>query len=574
MAVETDRQIDKKNAGSTDNRYDRWLKEAASFEKKWRKRNNENYNFYDGEQWTPEEEQTIEERGQQAAVLNVIRPTIDMILALEHQQRADLQVIGRDVEDDAMAGLLTDLLKQTYQFNDFDYYLNRVFGNAGIGGRGAVQVDVEKIDGQKQVTVNQLPWEDVFVDPYSKKPDGSDARYIMKRIWMDRDFAKQKWPAKADEIEQITQDYLEDDEYKGQEYEADLTAPDRGNLYYDHNSDRIAVYECWYKDSDKKVHFVTFFETIFLVGEPGGENPSPFKHNQYPIILCFAFRNKKGEPKGLVEYLIKMQITLNKLNSKYLWNMSANRLIIEDDAADDLSLLRQEWSRPDGMPVLNSGGLNKIKLEENLRESSYLAQHMQFILQMIQRVSGVNDSLLGFGGVNERSAQQQQGRMIQGATLQTQLLENLRFTKRHVAKVVLLTIGETYTDERVVRIANPDGTGSYIALNQPGVDIEGNKTILNNIKDILRYDVVLSPVAPFDTSRQLMMQVFSEVAKGGVFPPEWTAQILLQLSNMPNKADLLNQLRQYLNPSVNPAVAGNQEGASGLPPQENIAPQV
>ncbi len=530
-------------------RFDRMLKAAIDFEKDWRTEAQTSFEYYDGTQWSDEDEAIIEARGQQASVLNVIRPTIDLIMSLQAERRLDLQVVGREQSDDLTARLLTELLKQVLDQSDYDYYETQTFRQGIIGGRGAIQIDIEEDESnQKQVYARWVPWEEIYIDPYHRKPDASDARYICRGVWMDRDEVKGQWPDKAELV-----DSTFNDDYQGQEYEAQKEAPDRGlkGSYYNQRLDRICVYEMWYKDETGKLHQVIFSDAVFFRGTEKGANPTPFEEdgkttiNMYPIIPFYSFRNHLGRPKGLPEYLKDMQDMLNKENSKYLWTISSNRVIMEKDAAEDPDLLREELNRPDGTIILKSGGLEKFKMEDSLRESSFLLNHMQFLIAMIQRTSGVNDSMIGLGGQNERSAMQQQGRINQGAAMQTSIIENLLFTKKQVARVILRFIGSYYTDKRIVRITGANGQNEYFPLNEEVVNPEtGTKQPLNKIDDILRYDVLLKPVPAFTTTRQNNMMIFGEVLKTQMLPPEIAGEIIVELSDLPNKQDILYRMQK------------------------------
>ena len=92
-------------------KFHRWLVNTENFERDWRKRNQRNFDFYDGDQWTADEKETLINRGQQPTVLNLIRPTIDMVLSLEVEKRSDLQVVGRNPDDVEIGDILTALLK-------------------------------------------------------------------------------------------------------------------------------------------------------------------------------------------------------------------------------------------------------------------------------------------------------------------------------------------------------------------------------------------------------------------------------------------------------------------------------
>ena len=48
-------------------KFHRWLVNAENFERDWRKRNQRNFDFYDGDQWTADEKETLINRGQQPA---------------------------------------------------------------------------------------------------------------------------------------------------------------------------------------------------------------------------------------------------------------------------------------------------------------------------------------------------------------------------------------------------------------------------------------------------------------------------------------------------------------------------
>lgn len=535
-------------------RFHKWLNGAILFERAWRKRNITNFDFYDGEQWESDAKAVIESRGQLAAVLNIIRPMVDMVLALEADRRIDFQIVPREASDDLVARLLTELLKQVSDANDCDYYNSRAFREAVIGGRGCIQCKVQKDDsGEKQVFVDHIPWEEVYIDPFHRRPDATDARYIIRGTWVDRDILAEKWPGKADLIMSAF-----NDDYKGVEYEAQIAACDRGVQYYDRKTDRVQTFECWYYDKTGTVRHVIFAENVFLEGNPDpaaeSENESPYKHNIIPLIPLYAFRTHKGEPKGLVEYLLDLQRMLNKENSKYLWNVSANRIMAEDGAIDDFDNIREEWNRPDGVVKLNPGGLGKVQREDNLRESVQILQHMQFLLMMAQRTSGVNDSMLGLGGVNERSAQQQTARITQGTAMQSQLFDNLFHCRKQVTRTVLKMIGQFYTNKRVIRITEPNGTAKYMELNaplkddngQPLKDEQGQVPKLNKIEDILKYDVVLKPVPAFSTVRQNTMQIWSEIGKTGALPPLFIGKVMLELSDLPDKAQRVYELEQLV----------------------------
>lgn len=565
-------------------KFDRWMRSAQRFEEKWRHENQQCFEYYDGEQWTEDEKVEIEERGQQPTVINTIRPTIDMVCAQEVERRCDIQVCGREESDDNKAQLMTALLKHVFDTCHFEYYHSIGFKEASIGGRSWLEAGVFTDErGKDMVKVEHVPWENVYLDPYSRKPDASDARFIIKIKWVDRDVLKTLFPSKEAEI-----DSTFDDDYKGQEYEAQNEASDRGQqFYYDVKTQRVKICECWYtkpekrtvkmlneetgKEEDKQifaqtVHFVIFSDDIILQGsaEDDSLNKNPLGIDLFPLVPIYCMRDRHGRPKGIVSDLIDIQDQINKLNSKFLWTVSSNRVVVEEGAVRDENVLREEMQKPDGLAILNDGGLQKMRIDDKYRDLSYMSNHLNFLLSTEQRISGVNDSMLGLGGTNERSGVMQSTRISQGAAMQTTILENMYFSKQRISLVLLRLIGKFYTDYRVVRITQPNGLTDNYEFNVPETDENGNPTggILNKIEDTLYYDVILKKVPPFNSMRDRMLTIFAEVLKSNVIPAPIAGKMMLLLSDMPNKQDLILELENFY------AAQQQGQGTAGAPVQQ------
>lgn len=550
-----------------DHKFDRWMRSAQKFEEEWRKGNQQNFEYLDGEQWSEGERYAIESRGQQPTVINTVLPTVDMVCAVASQQQADIQVIGRESSDENMATLLTALLKHVLDNCHYDYQEKIGIRESYIGGRSWFEVGIFTDErGKDLIKVDHVPWENVYLDPFSRKPDASDARFIIKAKWLDRDVVKTLFP----EAEHLIDSVFEDD-YHGQEYEAQLNSTGRSEFYWDAKSNRVRVCECYYKrpekvkikifdedagkETEKEIfkdvlHYVIFADELILQGSATehAKNKPDLDIDAYPLIPMYCRRDRKGRPAGIVRNLIDLQDQINKLQSKFMWTLMSNRLIVEDGACDDFETVREEYQRPDGVVKLNSGGLNKIRVDDKYRDLSYMSNHLNFLLMTEQRISGVNDSMLGLGGTNERSGVMQSTRISQGASMQTVMLENMFYARECVSRVILKLIGRYYTDYRIMQITEPNGERVNYEFNRKERVIdpatgEVQERVLNKIENILYYDVILKRVAPFTNLKERQMQIFSEVLKTGTLPPEIAGKIMLELSDLPDKQDLLMQMQ-------------------------------
>ena len=550
--------------------FDRWMRSAQRFEEEWRKDNQRNFEYLDGDQWSEEEAYTIRSRGQQPTVINTILPTVDMVCAVASQQQADIQVIGRENSDEQMASLLTALLKHVLDNCHYEYQEKVSIRESYIGGRSWFEVGLFTDErGKDLIKVDHIPWENVYLDPFSRKADASDARFIIKAKWLDRDSVKSLFPDAADMIDSVFED-----DYHGQEYEAQTNSSGRSEFYYDSRSNRVRVCECYYKrpervkikllneDTGKEyekeiikdtLHYVIFADEVILFGSATDhkQNTPELDIDCYPLVPMFCRRDRKGRPVGIVKNLIDLQDQINKLNSKFLWTLASNRLIMEEGAAQDVEQIREEYQRPNGVVILNEGGLSKIRVDDKYRDLSYMSNHLNFLLMTEQRISGVNDSMLGLGGANERSGVMQNTRISQGASMQTSILENMFYAKECVARVILKLIGKYYTDYRVIQITEDNGQRSNYAFNVKERKVnpetgEVEERILNGIENILYYDVILKRVPPFTNIRERQMQIWAEVIKTGAYPPEISGKIMLGLSDLPNKQDLLFEMQNIM----------------------------
>ena len=562
--------------------FDRFLMSAKRYEEEWRQQNQQCFEYCDGKQWTEEEESNILSRGQQPTVINTILPTVDMVCSVANDRRCDVQVYGREGSDDRKATLLTELLKHVFDAANFEYYHQAGFRTALIGGRSWFECGIYTDErGKDLVKIDLVPWENVYLDPFSRLPDASDARFIIKMKWVDRDVARKLFP----DAESLIDSHFTDD-YKGQEWEAQTHSTERGTFYYDARSHRVRICECYYtmpetkeidlldertgKKRKKKihgnvVHYVIFSDDIILKGSATdhSQNVNPLGIDFFPLVPMYCMRDRNGRPRGLVRSLIDIQDQINKLNSKFLWTLMTNRVIAEEGALKDPDEAKEEMQKPDGLILVNNGGLGKIRVDDKYRDLSYMSNHLNFLLATEQRISGVNDSMLGVGGANERSGIMQSTRISQGAAMQTTILENMFFSKKRIALIALRLIGKFYTDYRVIRITLPNGTTETYEFNKPSVSIPVDPStgaasggyvsgfgkpeagLLNDIEDTLYYDVLLKKVAPFDTLRERQLSIFAEVLKSNVIPAPIAAKMMLQLSEMPGKEDIIYELEEF-----------------------------
>jgi hypothetical protein len=102
-----------------------------------------------------------------------------------------------------------------------------------------------------------------------------------------------------------------------------------------------------------------------------------------------------------------------------------------------------------------------------------------------------------------------------------------------------------------MQITEPNGERVNYEFNKVEQQIseetdEIERYVFNKIDNILYYDVILKRVPPFTNIKERQMQIFSEVLKTGVLPAEIAGKIMLSLSDLPNKEDLLLEMQNVM----------------------------
>jgi len=528
-----------------DGYYDKFLADA---ERAW--------DFHDGNQWTKEEQNELESRCQQATVVNVCKQVINTFVTVEQGRRTDYIVVGRESSDDEMADLLGKLLKQTTDDANLNYFLTNGGRSGAISGIAWWEVVPEEDPdtGKKFIKVHERKCEEIYFDPFARRPDLSDARYIIREVWTDIDIAKNRYPEHADQLDQAF-DTAFNTRFDGQETVAQIEGGDDSNTtnkFFDFKKRRIAIYEHYYKKPDNKIGYVVWSNDLFFQGsdDPAADNPSPYKYNYYSFIPFIALRGKDGKPIGILDDVIPIQESINKLISKFIWNVSSLRTFFERNTFVDPEDAKLQINNPNCFIELEEGSISqaKLRIDQALAESQHLMNMLGFMVNMVQRITGINDALIGFGGNNARSGIQEVQRAQQGAAMQSPAIENLYYSKQQMAKVILKQIGEFYTDERIIRVTQPNGTVEYVPLNSFEMVEQEDGTLkkkpFNTIDEIIKYDVVLREERPFTSARERTGSMISEIIKS--FPPLAQALILPFVDTLPisNKEDIKKRIEQ------------------------------
>jgi len=470
--------------------------------------------FYDSEQWEYEEAQTLKDRGQEPVVYNEVKPTIDWLMGTERRTRIDFVVMAQDEGDEADedAAIKTKILKYLDAVNQAAFERSWAAEDAFKAGIGWLEVGVRGDKSGPPVYVGAESWRNILWDSQGKR-DGSDWRYLFRVKVVDYDVAIAIFPDKEVELARVVQDG--DNITVASEFMGGLgsivTGLDQFSPMADPLDDvtgrpvdffnprrRVLLLECWERravrrrpSADGLGDPVTFEIHVSIMTEHDTliEARSPFKHDRFPFIPIWAYRNRRtGLPYSPIWPLIGPQVALNKRMSKSVFEANANQWEFDADAIDDEVMdandIRAELNDPNGMAIYKPGTLAANKARP-IQRGQYVQHQLELAgvdRMSIRAMSGVTGENRGENG-NAVSGKAVLAKQDQGSLLTAELFDNLLFARKQEGDITLSVVEQYMVAPATIRVAEGIGKGEFVKINQPTneLDEQGQPVYRNDI---------------------------------------------------------------------------------------------
>ncbi len=503
--------------------------------------------YYDGRQWTAEEEGQLSARGQAAIVVNRIKPKMDYLLGVERATRTKPTCLPRTPADEHAAAAATQAVRFVLDDNDFDRVRSGVFETLLIEGAGFCEVVAEAGggDGAGRVRIHPIAWDRAFHDPHARRRDMEDARYRGQVIWMDLDEARTKYPDRHEAIEAAySQGAAADDDTYG----------DRPARWADRRRRRVRIVEIWYREGRRVMQCV-----YCRGGVLKGPVESPYTDDEGrpedPYVFCSAFVTREGERYGAVRQLTGIQDEINKRRSKALHLLSVRQVRAEKGAVEDMAAARRELARPDGWIETVPGFDFEI-----LPTGDMAAAQFNLLAEAKGEIDavGANAALTG-KGFTDASGRAIQVRQQGGQLELGPLFDSLRAWQGRVARKAWGRIRQFWTAPRWVRITDDPNAPQWVGLNRPVTladelvrelgavppELLGDPRLATVVRvehDLaaLDVDIVVGEAPDTVVLRQEQFAVLADLARAGVpIPPE----ALIEASGLPEKDRLLAMMR-------------------------------
>lgn len=499
--------------------------------------------FYDGNQYEFEDAQELRDRGQPVVVYNEVKPTIDWLIGTERKTRVDFLVVADDEgeEADNDASLKTKLLKYLDETNRASFERSYAAEDAFKAGIGWIEVGLRGDKNGVPIYIGAESWRNILWDSMATKRDLSDARYLFRIKVVDLDVAIALFPDKKDKLEacaqngddaEILRNWLGTgliaglDAFSSQDDKLDYLTAKPVDMF--NTRERVLLLECWSREPFHNKEPGPFgiadpmtwriMCSIMTEKDTLIESWSPFKHDRFPFIPYWAYRNKRtGLPYSPTFPLMGPQEALNHRMGRSLYEASANQLLMEEDSFNpevmDIDEIRRELDDPHGTAVFARGALagGKVRDRDNNASAQFQLNLAQYDLNAIRQMSGVTGENRGLD-TNATSGRAVLAKQEQGSLITMELFDNLLFARQMEGEMALSLAEQFITQPMTVRTSGDSGKREYTRINDPQPD----GTYLNDITQ---------RQAHFTVGEQAWKQSFAEAAF------EQLMQVMTQLAS-------------------------------------------
>lgn len=505
-----------------------------------------------GDQWDDEVRNKLEADNRPVFTFNRVAGFIRGICGLETSTRNQVQLFAREIDDSGVNDVLNGAVKYVRDSCDADDEESDAFKDMLICGLGWTETlfsTEEEAEGNiiiERVDPMHMRW-----DASARKRGLADTRWRARDKWLPKSTIEDVWgKAKADEIavdQESDVGMLDElfgtphDATNARNYEDDQA----GNSKYNSGTKvtqfqyvKTCKYERFLNPLNNQTEelepdkFEKFAERMAAFGMQ--IQSQSVKHRQYRQLIfsgcteledgtlpCMGFTfqaitgirdRNKGIWYGFIRDLQDPQSWINKFFSSMadvVASQAKGGLLAEVDAFVNKDDAADDWANPRSIVWLKRDGLGKIKERASQGVPAGISQLLDFTVDSLPNVAGVNLEFLGLAGREQPGVLEHQRKQAAIATL-AEFFNALRLYRKQQGRVLLQFINNFISDGRLIRIVGKK-EAKYVQLAR--------------LPDTIKFDVIVdeAPTSPDQKERTwgALTQILPIAATMGFpVPPE------------------------------------------------------
>jgi len=467
--------------------------------------------FYHGDQWSSEDEAALDEVGAPHLTFNITKPKGRFVNGYMQTNRFDITAFTASGGTDEISTVYTKALKSQLYSQHYEAAMNAVLTDAIVRSRGWMYcLPSYHDDLTPTITFERLNPLSVFPDPKYESLTLNDADRVHIVTLKTLDEIKDEFGVSEDELRSLVQLVYSDEGRKYRLHErafkendirgytakgATPVLPSQGGRDWE-----IKVIDTWYRSRadywvvllpDGRTQIVWDENEMNMLLSTGAvtdylertkdivsqiihvgnlvlhESINPFHDDIFPVIpLPFSFDS--GRSYSLVRDMRDPQNWINKMISKFAHavNVSPHAgLIYEEDSLVDPELIQNKGSIP-GIHVVYKYNRPQPQPYPPSGPQTALAQIIGQLDEIIDKISGITVSMMGFAANADESGKAAALRQSSGQTMLWEFIENTRIFRHQLGRLMISYFREFYTPEDLFRV-----TGDQNALTVPPLDL-------------------------------------------------------------------------------------------------------
>lgn len=420
--------------------------------------------LYHNRQYTPEQLNVLNRRGQPAETFNVIKTFSRLLLGYYSTIVNTVKIVPKQQDDIVTAGVLNDIVDYIFKQNNFVAEAEKIKLDLLLNGIMCAYIDVEELQETDEfnrpkfkINMQHVPIYEIVLDPMSMRDDYSDARFIHRFKWVSE--------------ETITKIFGKDALKKLHEYENTLNQNDTEfDKYF---RDRFVGYHAQYNayllvhtilvDDDNKIWSVYWAGDHIL-----DKREITYREVKNPYrIYRLHNNNVKAEYYGIFRDIIETQHAMNQALIKLQLLANAQKVFVQESSIDNLKEFSDAVNRVNAViPVKDLAGVKVENLSQDVLEQYKI---IDAALMRIQRILSVNDSFLGMAYASDSGSKVeiQQRASITALRYLTLAIEQFY---RLLGWDIVCLVKQYYTFHDVIRIADQSNSVRWLEINKPQLD--------------------------------------------------------------------------------------------------------
>lgn len=424
---------------------------------------------------------------------NRIRRLINMIGGYQRQHRLSTTVVPVENSDQQTADQFTKLMFWAHNQGNIYETISEAFDGAITCGMNLLSVwmDYREDPVNGQPKVDNVSYNEYLIDPFFKKPDLSDCRFVWTRKWLSKTEIKSLLPDQAGEIDSMyargwrdgkfqfqpeaynyaMQDLISYDEFYYLDYRQRKLLVDVENgetLEWRGDDTELRAFSRQYpqiKEVDQTVPTVKL--AILVNGKSLYHGRNPMGIDRYPFVPVMAYYDPH-----IPYFPWRVQGVVRGLrDAQYIYN---RRKVIELDILESqvnsgIKYKEDSLINPKDAFLTGQGRAIGLKKEAQMDDVQVIPppgipasmfQMSEIMGREIMEISGVNEELLG-SAIDDKAGVLSMLRQGAGLTTLQVLFDQLNSSQKYLGEIIMDLIQANFSPGKVKRIIGEQPTQQF-----------------------------------------------------------------------------------------------------------------